>query len=235
MKPLIILIISILYLLSCNQKDNFTPELHWVNYIVTSTDTLNFKTAGTPQYLAISIDSISGPSDTVSYLAICKKFSNINYKTSPDSLIFKKNATTNYGITHSNNFALQPGFEYCQLNISQLYVKNPKLFSKRIVLNMTPSCAFNFKTFSKSSLTSNGSTTNKPITCTYNESGNLVIELLLDTPLELVFDCDNKIINILPITYNGALYTGNGSYNNDSINLTVLRNNQNYATARIIN
>lgn len=107
------------------------------------------------------------------------------------------------------------------------YVKasaDTTLRTKTCYLVMRPNCSYEFNSMLNTKTTTYpGGVVNYSTKSTqYNLSNNLLIyDIFVSKEVELIFDCENKTVSMIPFYLNGYNYTGNGYYNNTTLFLDI--------------
>lgn len=136
------------------------------------------------------------------------------------------------------NFAplnLQPGTHTCRLR-SVDYNDGTNVQYKTIYLVVRPTCAYDFRNFTNGKITYyiNGTPNYVSVTCKYDSDNTLRITNLSPWIMNLVMDCSNQTCSIKPVTVNGWLKGGTGTFTSSKIQFSISDNGTNIADCEII-
>lgn len=98
--------------------------------------------------------------------------------------------------------------------------------NKSVYIVMRPACSYDFnKPLNvKKTTFPNGAVTYSTAYTSYNLSNNLIITQIFIFPIELIFDCSNKTVQMTPVTNGANNYTAAGTFNNTTIYLDLYNN-----------
>jgi hypothetical protein len=99
--------------------------------------------------------------------------------------------------------------------------------TKTCYLVMRPNCSFEFNSILNTKTTTypSGVVNYSTKGTQYNSSNNLIIyDIFVSKEVELIFNCENKTVSMIPFYLNGYNYTGSGYYNNTTLFLDIYSN-----------
>jgi len=130
--------------------------------------------------------------------------------------------------------SVEPGIHTCQLRVVDMDDGSNVMY-KTIYLVIRPACAFNFRNFINGKITYyiNGIATYKSIACQYEIDNSLRVTNLSTWNINLNLDCINQTCTIKPVTVNGYLKGGTGTFTDTKISFTISDNGTAIADAEI--
>jgi hypothetical protein len=208
---------------ACKKTPTTTLNPQIVNFEMEVADTIIFDNLKSIK-LPVKIKRTSGASSgdfTIRFESIDNQF----IASTPTDLICPSDDFRNYDVSYT--FKIEPGVYRATIKATQVNINNPESKTKTVYFVVRPSCAFNFKDYksAKTVWVINGLTNYINVSCNYNLDNTLGVSgIATNFAHNLQFNCSNNTINVLPVTYNGNVYAGSGTFSAGKINLTMTYN-----------
>jgi hypothetical protein len=219
-------LLTIAFIFSCN-KDKDEPNDSPINLSFKVQDSLIFEHSG-KKNLNIEVSSNSNKT----FMARIENANNA-FKISTNPINIPSNENRFFEIEFKQKDVV-PNAYACNLSVT---IPNENFVpkTKTIYFVFNPNCAYNFRNHKNGEITFqiNGLQQNKAITCSYNESGQLVVKNLTTYDVVLNFNCENNQVEMQPLTNIGSYMTANGSVSGNEINLQMFSDGNLHAIAKI--
>jgi hypothetical protein len=225
LSSLFYLFIIVLTTQSC--KEEIPDEPAPTAFTYTAADSLVFEHSGTLSY-PVSVQSSSGKEFISSFSEFTGSFSSNN-----TTLYIPSNGSDAFDVVF-NQFGISPGVYPCKLTVA-VPNENNAVKTKTVQMVYRPNCGYAFRNYTIAEITYeiNGILLNKSITCSYNFEGQLEVEGLAPYTIELIFNCSNATVTMVPLIHLGSVVTCSGTIEGTEIALQFFNDGELNSVGRI--